>query len=756
MRSKLLPVAALLLTLLACGPKTPPRTAPKGPAAKSPKTAPAPKPHPPSQGIPKPKPPQVTPREPMPEQPATPPQPVTEPLLVKVGLASDLESVTFPCCEETLDVAVENQAVPVSSSLKVEPAAATAQQGYYRLQVAALRDEKQAQDLAKQLEKISGQPGEAFFDAGIDLYRVRIGHYPTREAAEADMRRLGANGVTGAFIVNEGAAVSAPALRITEGATAAVYNGRWLSVAPVGEPGVRVKGKRYRGRILVFLNDRGSLNLINELPVEDYLRGVVPSEMGPELYNQLEALKAQAVAARTYTLRNMGEFSREGYDICATPRCQVYGGLSVEHPLSDQAVRETAGQVLLYKGELVNALYSSTCGGHTEDVNVMFPLQNEPYLKAVPCMEAGIARVEGDLGPGVSFPAGFTQRLLPPPPGSATPAESLAVRLEHLALLAGLPAPRERLAGIDRREVQRYIASAFDLALDARLFLAPEDVQYLLLNPPPDWSAEDRRRAAYLMRSGLVNGPPDQPLTEGEIERTLLALAELLRVVRREDVSFLSTADGKITVRSGKMDKTYDLPPGLATFRRQGDGLYSSALAMVPGDLLTLFWEGDRLVAATQEIDLDGIAFDRSSPYSNWTRFRTDSQLATQVNTRFPGLGFQSFEILSRGASGRVGKIRIFGDNGQTMDVDGLAVRWTLDVPDTLFTAKRLAPKGSEPGWLFTGRGFGHGVGMCQVGAYGMAQRGHTYREILTHYYTGVELGRARWKGRGAAAGGKK
>jgi stage II sporulation protein D len=177
---------------------------------------------------------------------------------------------------------------------------------------------------------------------------------------------------------------------------------------------------------------------------------------------------------------------------------------------------------------------------------------------------------------------------------------------------------------------------------------------------------------------------------------------------------------------------------------------------MVPGDLLTLFWEGDRLVAATQEIDLDGIAFDRSSPYSNWTRFRTDSQLATQVNTRFPGLGFQSFEILSRGASGRVGKIRIFGDNGQTMDVDGLAVRWTLDVPDTLFTAKRLAPKGSEPGWLFTGRGFGHGVGMCQVGAYGMAQRGHTYREILTHYYTGVELGRARWKGRGAAAGGKK
>jgi stage II sporulation protein D len=764
-RSKLLLAAAvLLLPVLGCAPKKPPVTAPKA-APKATAAKPAQKARPqvppaaqaPAQPAPKP----VGPREPLPAQPEAPnPAPgqpsggAAEPLLVKVGLASDLESVTFPCCEEALDVAVERQALPATAALKVEPAAATAQGGYYRLQVAALRDERQAQDLAKELERVSGEPGEAFFDAGIDLYRVRIGRYPTREAAEADSRRLGAVGVTGAFVVNEGAAVTTPAIRLTQGGSAQVYTGRWLSVAPVDGPSVRVRGKRYRGRMLVYLNDRGSLNLINELPVEDYLRGVVPSEMGPELYNQLEALKAQAVAARTYTLRNMGEFAREGYDICATPRCQVYGGMTVEHPLSDQAVAETAGQVLLYKGELVNALYSSTCGGHTEDVNVMFPLQNEPYLKAVPCMEAGVAHIDGQLTPGATFPAGFTRRLLPPP-ADVPAVESLRARLERLALLSGLPAPRERLAGLDRREVQRYIASAFDLALDARLFLAPEDVQYLLSNPPPDWSPEERRRAAYLMRSGLVSGPLDQPLSEGEIERTLLALAELLRVVRREEVSFLSVAAGQLTVRSGKADKTYTLPPGLATFRRQGDGLYSSALAIVPGDLLTLFWQGDQLAAATQEIDLDGVSFDRSSPYSAWTRFRTDSQLATQVNTRFPGLGFQSFDVVSRGVSGRVGKIKIYGDAGKTMEVDGLAVRWTLDVPDTLFTAKRLAPKGQEPGWLFTGRGFGHGVGMCQVGAYGMAQRGHTYREILLHYYSGVELGRARWKKpAGSAAGG--
>src|SRR6185503_2189772 len=73
--------------------------------------------------------------------------------------------------------------------------------------------------------------------------------------------------------------------------------------------------------------------------------------------------------------------------------------------------------------------------------------------------------------------------------------------------------------------------------------------------------------------------------------------------------------------------------------------------------------------------------------------------------------------------------------------VEKLAVRWTLDLPDTLFTAKRLQPARGEPGWLFSGRGWGHGVGLCQVGAYGMAVRGHSYRDILAHYYTGTRLG---------------
>jgi stage II sporulation protein D len=741
----LLALPILALAAAGCaGSAAKPKTAPAPAAARPAPARPAPAPEPVAPAAP------AVPAPPLPSGPAAP-------LLIKVGLASDLASLALPCCGGgEVTAATSERTVAVLAPLRVEPAAGSSQAGFYRLQVSALRDEHQAQGLAEQLAGSTGQPADAHFDAGMDLYRVRLGHYATRPEAEAASKQLAALGVTGAWVVSEGAEVSEPALRVTQGGRVETLPGRWLSISTDGG-GIVAQGHRYRGRLLVYLNDRGSLNLINELPLEQYLRGVVPSEMGPEEFPQVEALKAQAVAARTYALRNLGEFAREGYDICSSPRCQVYGGMDVEHPLSSRAVAETAGQVLLYQGELVDALYSSTCGGHTEDADVIFPLKQEPYLKGVPCIEAGTVALAGDLPRGVPFPEGLTRSLLPPP-GDASPPEALAARLARLAITAGLPAPKTGLASLDRREVQRFVAATFDLALDARLLLAPEDVAYLVKNPPASWNEEDRRRAAYLLRSGLVSGPPERPLGGPEIERMLLSFAELLQVVRFEEASFLSLADGRLAVKSGKEERAYPITDRVATFRKTGERgdahVESDNLALLPGDRLTLYWREDRLVALVQEVDREGAAYDRTSKWSSWTRFRTDSQIASQVQTRLPGLGYHGFEILSRGVSGRVGKIRIDGD-GQSKEIDGLAIRWTLDVPDTLFTAKRLEPPDREPGWLFTGRGWGHGVGMCQVGAYGMAARGHNYRDILLHYYTGVELARVRTGAAPSAAAGR-
>ena len=90
-----------------------------------------------------------------------------------------------------------------------------------------------------------------------------------------------------------------------------------------------------------------------------------------------------------------------------------------------------------------------------------------------------------------------------------------------------------------------------------------------------------------------------------------------------------------------------------------------------------------------------------------------------------------------------MGKLALLGDGGKRVEVEGLAVRWTLDVPDTWFHVERV-DRPDAHGWVFRGRGWGHGVGMSQAGAFGMAVRGSSYREILEHYYTGIRLGRLK------------
>jgi len=360
-------LAAGLLLALACARfGRAPRVEPPAPLpAATPVATPAPPP--PAPG-PAPAPPPAVVAEPFAREPALPP---AGELKIRVGLATDLSTVTVPCCDgEVSTVLGDGTPLAAMAPVRVEPAPAAVGTAYFRLQVGALKDEVQARGLAERAGAIAEAPADARFDPRIDLYRVRVGRYASREAAEREGRRLAQRGLPGAWVVAEGGGLREPALRVTQRGRSWTVPGRTLAFDAAGDGAIRVEGRRYRGRIEIFLNERGLLNVINELPVEQYLRGVVPREMGPAVFDELEALKAQAVAARTYAVANLGEFRDEGYDICATPRCQVYGGVEDEHPLSDRAVAATAGEVALYEGRPIDALYSSTCGGHTENVEV--------------------------------------------------------------------------------------------------------------------------------------------------------------------------------------------------------------------------------------------------------------------------------------------------------------------------------------------------------------------------------------------------
>ena len=681
--------------------------------------------------------------------------------LVRIGLATDLDSVTLPCCEGELSVDVGSTRLDVASPLRVRPAAESVGGALYRVQIAALKDEDQAKELARRLGVLAGLSTDARFDAQAGIYRVRLGRFADRPAAEEASRRLVRFGVDRSWIVSEGAALRDPALELAHRGKLYRVAGRSVVLAAPLDSGVRWEGKRYRGRLVVFLNDRGRLNLVNELSIEQYLRGVVPRELGPGAYPELEALKAQAIAARSYTLRNLGEFSDEGYDLCATPRCQVYGGVDDEHPLSDRAIAETAGEILVHDGQPIDALYSATCGGHTENVEVIFPLKRAPYLRGVACIEAGNVKLANGATPGVrpstrlearpdpsdpSMQRALLERALPGFAGPLTSAPVVERSLIRLAEAAGLATPEDHLSTLDRREVQRFLGSMFDLAADARLFVRPEELNYLVANPPPEWNAEDRRLAAFLVKSGLLSAPTSLAagapagITPSAAEELLFQLAIFLRVLEQREASFSAVVGQDLVARDDGSELHFALPRDLATFRIVMGEARAGDLVLAAGDVLRLYLVEGGLVGVAQVVDPRGTSYDRTHNLSRWTRFRSDDELRASVADRLPGFDFRSFEVLLRGASGRVGKIRLFGADSETVDVEGLAVRWTLDLPDTLFTARRLAPAKGKAGWQFSGRGWGHGVGLCQVGAYGMARRGHDYRAILAHYYGGATL----------------
>jgi stage II sporulation protein D len=140
-------------------------------------------------------------------------------------------------------------------------------------------------------------------------------------------------------------------------------------------------GKRYRGTLVLSATDSG-LFVVNHLPMDSYLRGVVPLEIGSRTAAEFAAVQAQAVAARTYAYKHLT--SSRAFDMYATVQDQVYGGIDAEKPQSDSAITTTADVVVLYNGQPITTPYHSTCGGSTAAVSeVWYDQPDQPYLRPV-------------------------------------------------------------------------------------------------------------------------------------------------------------------------------------------------------------------------------------------------------------------------------------------------------------------------------------------------------------------------------------
>lgn len=721
---------------------------------------------------------------------------------IRVGLATNVRSAIVSTTSRLMSTNETGSThVPLDvAQVRLEPRLLSprpviSSEDNYRLQVAGAASRDEAEQKAKEINEAFNEDSQVVLDAETNTWGLLVGSRLSRAEAEELSARLNDAGFDATVYQSTPATSSSQAARSSESTVRLAARPSLPSREVVGFAGaarsfsssapvilmsddearapVRLNNRPYRGRIEVFANTRGTLTVVNVIGLEDYVRGVVANELSPGGYPSIEALKAQAIAARTYALRNRGQFMSQGFDILPTTRSQVYRGLSSEHPLSTRAVDETRGIIATYNGEPINALYTSTCGGRTEDAGNIFN-HAVPYLVGHECGIEGTAALSS-----------FTVRT------SREPAElrdeKNLVFARDVALLAAhnfSPFP-SRISDdwLDDRvslaEVRHWLAAvartsrqpapvvteeivqppAFATALNTAVFgenradtlLNNLDVEYLLaMRDSADIPQINRADVALLVRDGCLSIFPDatlrprEKMSRGRVLHAISRLLESRGLFQLQKGTARPTAAGALVLRPAKgKEQTIKVSNQSYLFRQIGETLHPVNAVMLVGGEPVMFH-----VNSIGEVDYlevrpapSGAAAERFSPFTNWTRELSLGQVQARLARAARGIGpINDLRVAARGTSRRVIDLEVIGSAG-TAHVRGGRIRSVLGLREQLFVIdRRYDSDGRVMSFIFTGRGWGHGVGMCQVGAYGLARQGLRFDEILKTYYTGIEL----------------
>ena len=629
----------------------------------------------------------------------------------------------------------------------------------YSVQVGSFADEMGARAVAARAEATAGLPSSVRPNLEGSRFSVRVGQFPSRDDAQRLATRLHREGFPGSFAVQEASSGPKGRLRLIE-------TGDELAIAtlvPATETDrLSVDASAYRGVIEVRPADGGALTVVNVVGLQDYLKGVVPNELSPQVFPEVEALKAQAVAARTYALRNRGQFKAQGYDLCATPACQVYRGFSSEHPLSSQAVDDTRGQIATYRAEPINALYTSTCGGHTEDGANIFET-GAPYLTGVACAPErdSWAEVRTSVPPrAIGDDPDLTRSV-----ALLTSLEVLEARRSYeTAFLRGIPhdpeirswgvrgmaalkrtgCGRGPSASLARRGTffEHLVRSLCWEERAARLLSAGDEAYLLSVEDRGAFvGPEERHAAAFLISEGALSPFADNTLRPGAAITRAQAFVLLARALEKAGppglvrARFKSHGGEGLTVSTGGETISHPLDPAVRLYRNlDGATAAASGISLSPGDAIKYVLRGGRIAYLEVAQARQGVASDRDSRFYRWEARLTPEEVERGV-ARYGRVGtVRELEPRKIGVSGRVVELVVRGSEGDLL-LRGLRVRWGLGLRENLFVIQRERdPAGGVASFVFTGKGWGHGVGLCQVGAFGMAKTGATFEEILKHY----------------------
>lgn len=399
---------------------------------------------------------------------------------------------------------------------------------------------------------------------------------------------------------------------------------------------IEVNGDTYRGNIEVRRFSDSDMTVINHLSMQEYLYGVVPREIGGN--SPIEAVKAQAIVARTYATKNYGRRDKWGFDLYPTVDDQAYGGYEWENKNSNKAVDETDGQVIVYDGELIGGYYFSTSGGYTENSENVWGGKLD-YLKAVP--DYYEPEVAGNTTWEVEYTASEVKKKL----------ASYGVDVGEVIDLVPVEytdAGRVLELKIIGTEGEKTLTKA-----NTRTYLGLKSQWYTVNDIAP-------QAAKYVEEDLPIKGEDNKLINDNKEEKE--ALKE-------------STSDEEPTY----MNPDYSNDEGKVIVNKE------------PKEMKPLL---KRIVEA----------------------------------------------ILNKGQSNEIQEVD---------DVEEIVKNEKAKFEETEIKAeedeietKKINYKGIKNNSTFTfrGRGWGHAVGMSQNGAKGMAEEGFSCEEIITWYYSGVEV----------------
>jgi hypothetical protein len=386
----------------------------------------------------------------------------------------------------------------------------------------------------------------------------------------------------------------------------------------------------------------------------------------------------------------------------------------------------------------------------------MFEDWNYPYLRGVRCdpeetdTYTGAVEIAGQSRPWwiawVSAKTGIEiEGNLALPISPSEVETGMTAVMKYLAKTACDSNPA---AAADWVSVGNYLVGQLCWQSKRDSLLNERDYQYFLshldfsLQPSPDTHS-----FLFLFHDGILI-PPDlarfrayDPMLRQEYFQTLYRILYHYHQINSSDGQVREINNREVQIVDERGVHTYPYGNPVYLYQKLNDARTpKDRLACGPGDQVEYYSENNELRILVCELHTGGAAMDRSSKYSFWQETVSPSDLGQRLS-RYMDVGdVVDLQPVSYGSSRRLHELKIIGTK-TTGTLTGIRIRWGLGLKENLFVIDRVPNRnGGAPDFQFSGRGWGHGIGMCQVGAIGFAKLGKDYKFILQHYYSGVEI----------------